>query len=259
MWTSGAGCCWSGLWLVGSGAWHGGEFSASIRVILAARGHGGALPRGGVPATSLRVFAFAYRWAFICWLVAAGLVSGVIAPAACGRSSSPRRSRGRGAAAGGWPRWRARHPPRAAPRSGRRPLAPGLGGRVAEAEVADRAHAARQHVAQVAAGELEAADGLVPGPAVRVAVFPGEGDGVFALVVGDDARVADGGAADVAPRYLMALAPLPKGLMLTLQSLRQAAGSTCQPRALRARRMCSRKESASGAMCTRKFAFFTLT
>ena len=73
-----------------------------------------------------------------------------------------------------------------------------FGGGVAVAVVADAAHLAREHVAQVAADELDSADGFGFCFAVVAAVFPGVGDLPGGLVVADDAVVADGGAGDVA-------------------------------------------------------------
>ena len=75
-------------------------------------------------------------------------------------------------------------------------LAFDFGRGMAEAVVAHRPHAARQDVAQVAFDELRAFDGLDALGIAVGAVLPAEAD----MGVGDrnDARVADGGAADIA-------------------------------------------------------------
>ena len=70
-----------------------------------------------------------------------------------------------------------------------------LAARVAEAVVADGAHAGRQDMEEISPDELGAGNGLVAPRVALGVVDPAEGDG---MVVGcEDARVADGRAADI--------------------------------------------------------------
>jgi hypothetical protein len=81
---------------------------------------------------------------------------------------------------------------------------------VAEPEVADRAQAARQDVAQVSADKLNAGEGFGLLLVTIGAVLPAEGD--VTLSDGHNARVADGGARDIAAKVADDIFTRTKGL-----------------------------------------------
>ena len=92
----------------------------------------------------------------------------------------------------------------------RDPLAFGFGGRMAKSVVADGVHFAGQDVAQVSANELDAGEVRLFHAVAFVAVFPLEGHRVG--IAGQDAAVADGGAADVGPEVFDGGDPRAEGL-----------------------------------------------
>ena len=71
----------------------------------------------------------------------------------------------------------------------------GFGGGMTKAVVADGAQSGGQHVAQIAAHELDAWQSFYFGAVLIRTIFPTEGDGVVGE--GEHARIVDGGAGDV--------------------------------------------------------------